>query len=81
MYGQITSWSIRATSGSDGNGGRHRYSWRSFSVDTIGDRLALSENEKAALSAGYHAQLRSIRSPYGYTTWGLIACSGSKPNA
>ncbi|MCB0105474.1 MAG: methyltransferase domain-containing protein [Caldilineaceae bacterium] len=56
-------------------------SWRGFSVDTIGDRLALSENEKAALAAGYNAQLRSIRSPYGYSTWGLIACSGSKPHS
>lgn len=54
-------------------------SWRSFSVDTIGDRLALNAEEKAALRAGYDAQLRSIRSPYGYTTWGLIACSGCKP--
>ncbi|MCB0062623.1 MAG: methyltransferase domain-containing protein, partial [Caldilineaceae bacterium] len=55
-------------------------SWRDFSVDTIGDRLALNTNEKATLTAGYDAQLRSIRSPYGYTTWGLIACSGRKPH-
>lgn len=54
-------------------------SWRGFSVETIGDRLELSGDEKAALTAGYDAQLRSIRSPYGYTTWGLIACSGRKP--
>lgn len=54
-------------------------SWRGFSVDTIGDRLQLSAHEKTALTAGYDAQLRSIRSPFGYTTWGLIACSGQKP--
>lgn len=54
-------------------------SWRTFSVDTIGDRLALNAAEKATLRAGYDAQLRSIRSPYGYATWGLIACSGCKP--
>jgi ubiquinone/menaquinone biosynthesis C-methylase UbiE len=54
-------------------------SWRTFSVDTIGDRLALNEDEKTSLRAGYDAQLRSIRSPYGYSTWGLIACSGRKP--
>ncbi len=54
-------------------------SWRSFSVDVIGERLTLSGDEKAALTAGYNAQLRSIRSPYGYSTWGLIACSGRKP--
>jgi len=56
-------------------------SWRGFSVDTIGDRLALSSAEKTALTTGYDAQLRSIRSPYGYATWGLVACSGRKPFA
>lgn len=54
-------------------------SWRAFSVETIGNSLSLSLADKTSLLAGYDAQLRSIRSPYGYATWGLIACSGRKP--
>ena len=54
-------------------------SWRLFSVFTIGEKLGLNEADKSSLLAGYDAQLRNIRSPYGYTTWGMIACSGRKP--
>ncbi|MCP4426748.1 MAG: methyltransferase domain-containing protein [Chloroflexi bacterium] len=54
-------------------------SWQKFSVDTIGAELGLSSKDQASLSAGYDAQLRAIRSPYGYTTWGMTACSGRKP--
>lgn len=54
-------------------------SWRGFSVETIGDRLDLHPGERARLLAGYDAQLRTIRSPHGYTTWPIIACSGRKP--
>ncbi len=54
-------------------------SWRLFSVFTIGEKLGLSEPDKNSLLAGYDAQLRNIRSPYGYTTWGMVACSGRKP--
>ncbi len=54
-------------------------SWRHFSVYTIGDSLGLTDKQKATLKAGYDAQLRTIRSPYGYTTWGMVACSGRKP--
>jgi ubiquinone/menaquinone biosynthesis C-methylase UbiE len=54
-------------------------SWRAFSVDIIGGELGLNEAEQAVLSAGYEAQLRAIRSPYGYAAWGMVACSGRKP--
>jgi len=54
-------------------------SWQEFSVGTIGTTLGLSETEQSSLSAGYDAQLRAIRSPYGYTNWGMVACSGRKP--
>jgi len=53
-------------------------SWREFSVYAIGDSLGLSQKERDVLLAGYNAQLRAIRSPYGYTTWGLVAVSGRK---
>lgn len=54
-------------------------SWRHFSVYTIGDSLELNKTDQHTLKAGYDAQLRTIRSPYGYTTWGMVACSGRKP--
>ncbi len=54
-------------------------SWREFSVDTIGGKLNLNKAAQNDLRAGYNAQLRAIRSPYGYATWGLIATSGRKP--
>jgi ubiquinone/menaquinone biosynthesis C-methylase UbiE len=54
-------------------------SWRAFSVFTIGEILQLSRNEQGTLLAGYDAQLRSIQSTYGYSSWGLFACSGRKP--
>jgi ubiquinone/menaquinone biosynthesis C-methylase UbiE len=54
-------------------------SWRTFSVFTIGHSLNLSQEEQDALLSGYDAQLRTIRSPYGYATWGMVACSGRKP--
>jgi ubiquinone/menaquinone biosynthesis C-methylase UbiE len=54
-------------------------SWRHFSVYTIGDTLKLSAADQESLLAGYNAQLRAIQNPYGYSSWGLIACSGSKP--
>ncbi len=54
-------------------------SWRTFSVFTIGDSLNLSQEEQDTLLSGYDAQLRTIRSPYGYATWGMVACSGRKP--
>jgi ubiquinone/menaquinone biosynthesis C-methylase UbiE len=54
-------------------------SWRQFSVETIGDSLNLDIHDRNTLRAGYDAQLRAIRNPHGYTTWGMIACSGRKP--
>jgi len=54
-------------------------SWQKFVVSTLGDALSLGETEQAELSAGYEAQLRAIHSPYGYTNWGMVACSGRKP--
>ena len=54
-------------------------SWKKFSVYTIGSDLDLSEADQASLLAGYEAQLRTIRSTNGFTTWGLVACSGRKP--
>lgn len=54
-------------------------SWRHFSVFTIGQVLQLSAEDQASLLAGYNAQLRSIQNPYGYSAWGLVACSGRKP--
>jgi ubiquinone/menaquinone biosynthesis C-methylase UbiE len=54
-------------------------SWRHFSVFTVGASLQLSQEDQDTLLAGYDAQLRSIRNPLGYATWGLIACSGRKP--
>ena len=54
-------------------------SWRDFSVYEIGNSLELSKEEQDILLSGYDAQLQAIRSPYGYATWGMIACSGQKP--
>jgi ubiquinone/menaquinone biosynthesis C-methylase UbiE len=54
-------------------------SWRHFSVYTIGNTLQLSTVDQESLLAGYNAQLRAIHNPFGYSSWGLIACSGSKP--
>jgi ubiquinone/menaquinone biosynthesis C-methylase UbiE len=54
-------------------------SWRAFSVETIGGRLGLDPAERGRLVAGYDAQLRTISSPHGYTTWPIVACSGRKP--
>jgi ubiquinone/menaquinone biosynthesis C-methylase UbiE len=54
-------------------------SWRAFSVFTIGDKLNFSQDERDGLLAGYDAQLRNIRDWLGYTTWGVVACSGRKP--
>jgi ubiquinone/menaquinone biosynthesis C-methylase UbiE len=55
-------------------------SWRDFSVNTIGQRLGINQDEQDTLLAGYDAQLRALNNPYGYTTWGLVACSGRKPD-
>jgi ubiquinone/menaquinone biosynthesis C-methylase UbiE/ABC-type transporter Mla MlaB component len=54
-------------------------SWKAFSVYTIGNDLGLDEEAQATLLAGYEAQLRAIRSATGFTTWGIVACSGQKP--
>jgi len=54
-------------------------SWRDFSVYEIGNSLELTKEEQNRLLSGYDAQLQTIKSPYGYTTWGLVACSGQKP--
>ena len=54
-------------------------SWRKFSVFEIGNSLDLSKADQTSLISGYDAQLQTIRSPYGYTTWGIVACSGQKP--
>ncbi len=54
-------------------------SWKKFSVYTIGNDLRLSAEDQESLEAGYEAQLRTIRSSSGFTTWGIVACSGRKP--
>lgn len=54
-------------------------SWRMFSAFTIGNSLGLSSDEQKTLLSGYDTQRRLIHSPYGYTTWGMVACSGQKP--
>lgn len=54
-------------------------SWKKFSVYTIGNDLNLSQADQESLEAGYEAQLRTIRSSNGFTTWGIVACSGRKP--
>ena len=54
-------------------------SWKKFSVYTIGNDLELSQSDQQSLLAGYEAQLRTIRSTNGFTTWGIVACSGKKP--
>ncbi len=54
-------------------------SWKKFSVYTIGNDLKLSQEDQESLEAGYEAQLRTIRSTNGFTTWGIVACSGRKP--
>ena len=54
-------------------------SWKKFSVYTIGNDLDLSQEDQESLEAGYEAQLRTIRSSNGFTTWGIVACSGRKP--
>ena len=56
-------------------------SWREFSVYDIGNSLELSKEDQESLLSGYNAQLQAIRSPYGYATWGIVACSGQKPAA
>ncbi len=54
-------------------------SWKKFSVYTIGDDLGLNQADQDSLLAGYEAQLRTIHSTNGFTTWGIVACSGRKP--
>ena len=54
-------------------------SWKEFSVNTIGSDLNLDQTDQATLLSGYEAQLRAIRSETGFTTWGIVACSGRKP--
>ncbi|KAA3658186.1 MAG: methyltransferase domain-containing protein [Chloroflexi bacterium] len=54
-------------------------SWKKFSVYTIGNGLNLSKGDQETLEAGYEAQLRTIRNSNGFTTWGIVACSGRKP--
>ena len=56
-------------------------SWRAFSVFTIGDSLQLSKEEQRSLLDGYDAQLCTIRNPDGYAAWGMVACSGRKPES
>lgn len=56
-------------------------SWQTFSVETIGNDLNLNVADQATLRSGYEAQLRAIRSDAGFTTWGIVACSGRKPAA
>ena len=54
-------------------------SWKDFSVYTIGNDLELDQGDQQTLLSGYEAQLRAIRSATGFTTWGIVACSGRKP--
>ena len=54
-------------------------SWKDFSVNKLGEKLDLSKADQASFLSGFNAQLQVIRSPYGYTSWGIIACSGQKP--
>jgi SAM-dependent methyltransferase len=53
-------------------------SWRHFSADTIGRKLAISAEEKQQLLAGYDAHVHTIRHPFGYTKWTVVAASGEK---
>lgn len=53
-------------------------SWRHFSADTIGRKLNISSEEHNQLLAGYDAHLQTIRHPFGYTKWSVIAGSGEK---
>jgi SAM-dependent methyltransferase len=53
-------------------------SWRHFSADTIGRELSISEEKKQQLLAGYDAHLQTIRHPFGYTKWTVVAGSGEK---
>ncbi|HVO40032.1 MAG TPA: methyltransferase domain-containing protein [Spirochaetia bacterium] len=53
-------------------------SWRSFSAETIGQELGITESERAELLAGYDAHLATIRHPHGYTKWSVVAASGEK---
>jgi SAM-dependent methyltransferase len=53
-------------------------SWSHFSAETIGRELGISEEEQAQLLAGYDAHLQTIRHPFGYTKWTVVAASGEK---
>jgi ubiquinone/menaquinone biosynthesis C-methylase UbiE len=53
-------------------------SWRHFSAETIGRKLAISDAERSELLTGYDAQLATIHHPQGYTTWSVVAASGEK---
>lgn len=53
-------------------------SWRHFSAETIGGKLSISKEEHDRLLAGYDAHLKTIRHPFGYTKWTLVAASGEK---
>jgi SAM-dependent methyltransferase len=53
-------------------------SWRHFSAETIGRKLGISPEEHDALLAGYDAHLHTIRHPFGYTKWTVVAGSGVK---
>ncbi len=54
-------------------------SWQKFSVDAIGNQLNITTEQQATLNRGYDAQKRTIANTAGFTTWGLVACSGQKP--
>lgn len=54
-------------------------SWREFVVNSMGSELELTPEQKKTLKDGYDAQLRTIHNPHGYTTWDMVACSGTKP--
>jgi SAM-dependent methyltransferase len=54
-------------------------SWRAFSADSVGGEIALDDEDRAALLAGYDAQLRALRLPDGYANWVVVAASGRKP--
>jgi SAM-dependent methyltransferase len=53
-------------------------SWRHFSADTIGRELAISAEDRDQLLAGYDAHLQTIRHPFGFTKWTVVAASGEK---
>ena len=50
--------------------------WKEFFVESVGNDVGISPEEKVSLAEGYEAQLRAIDKNNAYTNWSIIVSSG-----